>query len=135
MKRLRVRWRDQAVNMSLPESGVLSAIVSVLDRGGKEVEADELLKLQLGGLDSTDGMHPHWGDYDLVPGDEVTISIHDDQSSDPPIERRGLTKDDRESQEKKYLRKTAAKFGWELIEQKPNDDQSGQKADSPAPAN
>ena len=89
MKRLQVRWRDQVVNMSLPESGVLSAIVSVHDRRDKEPEAEDELRLHLGGLDSTDGMHPQWGDYDLVPGDEVTISVHDDQSCDPPVERRG----------------------------------------------
>ncbi len=116
MKRLEVRWRDQVVNMSLPASGVLSAIVTIQDRSHREAEADDVLRLHLGGLDSTDGMHPHWGDYDLVPGDEVTISVHDDRASDPPLERRGLSKEDVETNKKKHLRQTAAELGWELIE-------------------
>lgn len=105
--------------MSLPESGVLSAIVTIQDLRHRQAEADDIVRLQLGGLDSTDGLHPHWGDYDLVPGDEVTISVHDDLSSDPPLERRGLSKEYIEANKKKYLRQTAAELGWELIEHEP----------------
>lgn len=116
MKRLKVQWRDQVVNMSLPASGVLSAIVTIQDLAHKEAEADDVLRLQLGGLDSTDGMHPHWGDYDLVPGDEIRISVHDDRLSDPPLERRGLSKEDIEAHKRKDLGQIAAELGWELIE-------------------
>ena len=116
MKRLEVRWKDQVINMSLPESGVLSAIVSILDRKDKVPLAEDEVRLQLGGLDSTDGMHPHWGDFELSPGDKVTISIHDDRSSDPPVERRGLSVEEHEDNKKKYLRIAAAELGWDLIE-------------------
>lgn len=116
MKRLKVSWRDRTVNMSLPESGVLSAIVSVFDSKDKDPDADDELRLHLGGLDSVDGLHPHWGDYDLVAGDEITISVHDDRSSDSPIERRGLTKEDIETNKKNYVRQIAEELGWELIE-------------------
>ena len=108
--------------MSLPESGVLSAIVSVLDRQDKEPDTEDELRLHLGGLDSTDGLHPYWGDYDLVPGDEITISVFDDRSTDPPIERRGLSREEIENNKKQHLRDSAKALGWELIEHESNGD-------------
>ncbi len=120
MKRINIHWRDKEVNMSLPAAGVLSAIVTVLDRTDKEPDSTDELCLHLGGLDSTDGMHPHWGDYDLQPGDRITISIHDDRESDPPIERRGLTQEENENSKKDYIRKTAEELGWQIIEPEPN---------------
>ena len=116
MKRIKVKWKDRSINMSLPATGVLSAVVSVVDRRDKEPNSDEELVLHLGGLDSTDGLHPQWGDYDLAPGDVITISIHDDQISDPPIERLGLSKEECENSIKDYVRKTANELGWQLIE-------------------
>lgn len=104
------------MNMSLPESGVLSAIVSVLDRNDREPDTDDEVRLHLGGLDSSDGLHPQWGDFDLVPGDEVTISVFDDRASDPPIERRGMTETESEERKKQYLRGMARELGWDLIE-------------------
>ena len=77
---------------------------SIVDRSNTEPDAVDELQLHLGGLDSTDGLHPQWGDFDLCPGDEVIISIHDDQISDPPVERRGLSKEECESNKKEYIR-------------------------------
>jgi hypothetical protein len=89
MKRLLVQFRNQTINMSLPEFGVLSAIISVVDRTNKGPNEIESTRLELGGLDSTDGKHPSWGTFDLDVGDSVTISIHGDRISDEPVERTG----------------------------------------------
>lgn len=102
--------------MSLPAPGVLSAAVSCVDRRDKEPSQKDEVRLHLGGLDSTDGMHPQWGDYDLIPGDEIVISIHDDQTSDPPVERRGLTREQIERSKKDYVRNTAQELGWTIVE-------------------
>jgi len=104
--------------MSLPESGLLSAIVSVNDQQHENPDAEDEVILHLGGLDTTDGMHPSWGDFNLVTGDEIHMTIHDDRNSDTPTKRSGLTEEELIENKKEYLRNTAKELGWELIEPK-----------------
>jgi len=78
--------------------------------------AEEALRLHLGGMDDTDGKHPHWGDFDLHVGEQVVMSIHDDRNGDVPIERRGLTRDETQIEKKIYVRKMAKEFGWTIVE-------------------
>jgi hypothetical protein len=116
MKRIQVQFHGKVVNMALPETGVLSAIVSCVDRRDKDPDSEEEVRLHLGGLDNTDGKHPQWGDFDLQPGDQVVMSIHDDRISDPPIDRRGLSSDETQMEKKNYVRKMAKDFGWTIVE-------------------
>ena len=64
--------------MSLPRAGVLSAIVSVVDNTDKEPNSADSVYLELGSLDSVDGLHPNWGRFALLTGDLVLITVHDD---------------------------------------------------------
>ncbi|GAA5496367.1 hypothetical protein Rhal01_02550 [Rubritalea halochordaticola] len=116
MKRLQVQWRDHCINMSLPASGVLSATVFINDQTDRDPEAEDQMMLELGGLDCSDDLHSIWGKHPLQPGDEVTISIHDDRLSDPPLFRRGESREESEERKKAYLRQAAKELGWQLIE-------------------
>lgn len=116
MKRFQVEFQGRTINMSLPKAGVISAIISCVDRSDKETKSPEEVTLHLGGLDSTDGKHPQWGEFALSPGDKVVISIHDDQKRDPPNERRGFSREETEKEKRDYVRKMAAEWGWKLTE-------------------
>ena len=116
MKRLAVQFHEQTINMSLPEFGVLSALVCVVDRIEKEPGETDQVRLELGGLDSADGLHPQWGDFYLAAGDSVTITVHDDRISDEPIGRTGQTVEESKESEKNYVRQRALEFGWTISE-------------------
>lgn len=116
MKRLAVNLRDETINISLPATGVLSAIVCVVDRSERDPASADEVTLELGGLDSTDGMHLNWGRFDLQPGDSVTITVHDDRQTDVPTKRTGTTPEQDMEAKRNYLRRMADELGWTITE-------------------
>ena len=116
MKRLEVKFRDNTINMSLADHGVLTAIISVVDNDDSSLNPGERIELQLGGLDAAERNHPDWGSFDLDSGDTVAVTIHDDRISDPPTRRNSWTEEQEIESQKKYVREMAAKFGWTLNE-------------------
>ena len=114
MKRLKVRFKDKTVNMTLSAFGVLSAIVSVVDRVNKEPNETERVQLELGGLENQ--THLKWGTFNLVPGDLIEIQILDDRISDEPTERIESDPERQKEQERNYVRRRAAEFGWTVKE-------------------
>jgi hypothetical protein len=116
MKRLKVEFKNASINMSLPQAGVLTAMVTVADRSNRDPDAEDEVLLELRGLDATDEKHPDWGTFDLVPGDTVVISVHDDRLSDRPNERREFSREDDEQRQRDYVREKAAEFGWVITQ-------------------
>jgi len=116
MKRLAIEFRDRRINMSLPEAGVLTATVTVVDHSDRDASSTDEVQLELGGLDSVDGRHPRWGKFDLVPGDTVRITVHDDRNSDPSTQRTGETEEERLGSKQNYVRRVAAELGWKILE-------------------
>ena len=116
MKRLAVEFRDQRINMSLPETGVLMACVSVIDNGNTQPVSTDSVQLELDGLDSTDGRHPSWGRFNLVCGESVVITVHDDRVTDPALFRLGETEAEKAEAKRRYVRRTAAELGWTIVE-------------------
>ena len=116
MKRLAIEFRDQTINMSLPEAGVLTAMVTVVDHGDRDTSSSDEVQLELGGVDSVDGQHPRWGKFDLVPGDTVRITVHDDRIADPEKQRTGETEEERLESKRNYVRRVAAELGWKILE-------------------
>lgn len=116
MKRLAIEFRDQRINMSLPEAGVLTATVTVVDHSDRDTSSTDEVQLELGGLDSVDGRHPRWGKFDLVPGDTVRITVHDDRIADPAKQRTGETEEERLDSKRNYVRRVAAELGWKILE-------------------
>ncbi len=116
MKRLAIEFRDQKINMSLPDAGVLSAMVTVVDQSDRDATSTDEVHLELGGLDFVDGRHPRWGKFNLVPGETVRITLHNDRIADPEKRRTGETESERLESKRNYVRMVAAELGWKILE-------------------
>ncbi|MFK7821049.1 MAG: hypothetical protein AB8G99_20200 [Planctomycetaceae bacterium] len=116
MKRLAINFRGDTINMSLPGTGVLTAMVYVADRTDREPASSDEVTLDLGGLDSRDGTHPKWGCFDLAAGESVTITVYDDRITDAPVERTGTPPKQDEESKRNYVRQMAAELGWSITE-------------------
>jgi hypothetical protein len=92
------------------EDGVLSTILSqVVGNGRDEVD------LHVGGLDSKLDEHVSWIWQRVQNGDEVTIRVKDSRRADKPSKRtrRDPAKDKQDI--KRYVRKMAKEFGWQVV--------------------
>lgn len=123
MKRLAVEFGKKRINISLPSLGLLTATIKVCDVA-PFVGAGEVI-VELVGHNVVDNTESNWGTFELVPGDSVNITVHDDQLSDPPNScrpRREMTERQKRRRLKASVRSGAAKLGWTIIE---NDDEPG----------
>jgi hypothetical protein len=84
--------REHVATAGIPGAHVVSAIVTSVVRdedarqdwpSGKPFRKREL-GLTLGGLVSPDGLHVHWANLSLRPGDKVTIEVVQVADVDPP---------------------------------------------------
>lgn len=114
MKRFNVRVRDFEVNISLPHRSVIQAVLFCDD---SQDGVPENLEFQLGGQDREDNNLVGWTSPKVEAGDQIVITIYDDQLSDPPDSRTALPtaamiREMKEATARRY----AADLGWKLIE-------------------
>ena len=94
--------------------GVLTVILHWAFRTDEE----ELL-LDVGGLDSYKGEHATWAKRALNVGDEITIRAVESQRPSKAKHRMTVTRAGEAKQELAYLRRAAAKHGYELVKWPP----------------
>lgn len=90
--------------------GVVSTILHWADRQG----GDEI-RLQVGGLDSATQEHLIWANRSLQIDDEVIVRVVENARTTRVRSREKRDDKAAQAQEKKWLRATAKKYGYELV--------------------
>ena len=117
MKRFRVQYKGQVLNMSLPATGILEANLHCVDCIRFAPSGREEITLLLTGWDSTNGKQLEWEKLALTTGDRVVISVHDDRRSDEPLRtKRRCTKEEGDLEQRELIRVLASKWGWKIVE-------------------
>jgi len=101
--------------------GVLSAIVSWVNRSGDYTESgepEESLNLSVGALHTPTDENLSWPFQRLSVGDSVTIRIEETERVNEPCTREVWPKETLESKRIR-ARELAAELGWTLIESTP----------------
>ncbi len=97
--------------------GVLTTTVSWVRRESSDKNPGDIveeLTLEVGGLVAVTKEHVRWTDGSVAAGDELIIRIVNQESADPPTERRRTEpKEDIEAQ-KRYVEQMAKRLGWTI---------------------
>lgn len=107
--------------MGIPGGGVLHAIVKVHNRSASDPRPKDYVSLSLAGLDTISNKHVDWDRLDLVPGDTIEITVHEDGEIDPPTVKQPQPPEEYQDFPKRRVRSMAAKLGWTIIENPPID--------------
>jgi hypothetical protein len=103
------------------DDGALTAIVSSVLRPiqatsrKRTPRVKEDLGLHVGGFTPSTSEHARWKSPKLRTGDEVRIKIIETDRPDRPSSRERAVPDEAINAEKRYVERTAKKFGWKII--------------------
>jgi hypothetical protein len=95
------------------DHGVLSSILSLACR---RQEAEDELRLSIGGLYSDTREHVEWEAPDVQVGDEVTIRIIETNEVDSPTKRKPHNPEKDLKSQQDYVRAMAKRLGWSITE-------------------
>lgn len=120
MERFRVSLRGQTHVIGVPGPGVLSLMLCAVVRHPPGGDPEHECILDLGGLYSS-GIHVNWPKYELKAGDTIEVEVLPPGSFDEPLTQRTEAQISAERQEsmRDYVRTSAKKLGWTLIEGPP----------------
>lgn len=93
---------------SAGETGVLSAIVTWVQRSAPGVPEPSDLSLAVGGL--AEDTHLDWTRRKLAVGDEVLVKIVETDQPDPPVHTRRIDRAADDADERKYYERLKLKY-------------------------